>query len=81
MCDDLDFFKTQTKITSSVELPHTLFEVREEFDFVAAARVKENLCQLGEPKHAKEKLAWYIEKKVKTKKMMMGDFTAYLESH
>lgn len=51
MCDDLDFAKTQTKITP-VELPHTLFKVREEFDLVTAARVNENLCQLGEPKQA-----------------------------
>jgi len=50
MCDDLDFLKKQTKVAPSVELPHTLFEVREEFDFIAAARVRENLCQLGEPK-------------------------------
>jgi hypothetical protein len=50
MCDGLNLLKTQTKITPSVVIPHTLLEVREEFKFVAAARVKENLCQLGEPK-------------------------------
>jgi len=54
MCDGLDLLKTQTKITLSLVIPHTLLEVREEFNFVVAARVKENLFQLGEtkPKHA-----------------------------
>lgn len=50
MCDDLDFPGTHAKINPSAEPPHTLFEVREDFNFVVAARVKENLCQLGEPK-------------------------------
>ena len=57
--------------------PHTLLEVREENDFVAAARVKENLHQLGESNQIMHMKGWPDEQENKTKNHK--DFNAYVD--